>query len=147
MFVCNARAHVLVGLCVLVQASSKKESILELNKFMDQGVRVKFQGGREGWCCCACGQIFHPPSHVAFVMTGHVIMDTVTGTLKGFDQLVNLVLDETVEYLRGQCFVWLGLVFDSSYAQGVSLIQILKTRIALRMKQGRLAWSCAEVHK
>ena len=25
----------------------------------------------------------------------------VTGILKGYDQLVNLVLDETVEYLRG----------------------------------------------
>ncbi len=26
---------------------------------------------------------------------------TVTGVLKGYDQLLNLVLDETVEYLRG----------------------------------------------
>ena len=26
---------------------------------------------------------------------------TVTGVLKGYDQLMNLVLDETVEYLRG----------------------------------------------
>mmetsp|Transcript_47283 Transcript_47283/g.107186 ORF Transcript_47283/g.107186 Transcript_47283/m.107186 type:complete len:102 (+) Transcript_47283:60-365(+) len=50
---------------------SKKESILDLNKYIDQGVRVKFQGGRE-----------------------------VVGVLKGYDQLVNLVLDECVEYLR-----------------------------------------------
>eukprot|EP01138_Halocafeteria_seosinensis_P006221 gb/GECG01006362.1/.p1 GENE.gb/GECG01006362.1/~~gb/GECG01006362.1/.p1 ORF type:complete len:113 (+),score=29.69 gb/GECG01006362.1/:1-339(+) len=52
-------------------ASKKKESILELNKQMDKRVHVKFQGGRE-----------------------------VVGTLKGFDQLVNLVLDEATEYLR-----------------------------------------------
>eukprot|EP00619_Florenciella_sp_RCC1007_P009898 CAMPEP_0205925520 /NCGR_PEP_ID=MMETSP1325-20131115/18379_1 /ASSEMBLY_ACC=CAM_ASM_000708 /TAXON_ID=236786 /ORGANISM="Florenciella sp., Strain RCC1007" /LENGTH=100 /DNA_ID=CAMNT_0053294063 /DNA_START=128 /DNA_END=430 /DNA_ORIENTATION=+ len=51
--------------------TSKKESILDLNKYVDQGVRVKFQGGRE-----------------------------VQGILKGYDQLVNLVLDECVEYLR-----------------------------------------------
>lgn len=49
----------------------KKESILELSKFIDKQVRVKFQGGRE-----------------------------VTGKLKGFDHLLNLVLDNCVEYLR-----------------------------------------------
>lgn len=27
---------------------------------------------------------------------------TVVGTLKGYDQLINLVLDDTVEYLRGK---------------------------------------------
>ena len=48
-----------------------KESVLNLNKYLDQGVRVKFSGGRE-----------------------------VTGVLKGFDSLLNLVLDETVEDLR-----------------------------------------------
>lgn len=49
----------------------KKESIIDLGKFIDQPVRVKFQGGREA-----------------------------TGKLKGFDHLLNLVLDDTVEYLR-----------------------------------------------
>lgn len=49
----------------------KKESVLELSKFMNKQVRVKFQGGRE-----------------------------VTGKLKGFDHLLNLVLDGCVEYLR-----------------------------------------------
>ena len=39
---------------------------------IEQPVRVKFTGGRE-----------------------------VTGTLQGFDALVNLVLDDCVEYLRG----------------------------------------------
>ena len=51
--------------------NGKKETVLDLGKFIDKGVRVKLSGGRE-----------------------------VTGTLKGFDQLLNLVLDECVEYLR-----------------------------------------------
>jgi U6 snRNA-associated Sm-like protein LSm7 len=50
---------------------SKKENILELNKYIDKQVTVKFTGGRE-----------------------------VIGTLKGFDTLVNLVLDECQELLR-----------------------------------------------
>ncbi|XP_046857745.1 U6 snRNA-associated Sm-like protein LSm7 [Xenia sp. Carnegie-2017] len=49
----------------------KKESIFDLSKFLDKPVRVKFQGGREA-----------------------------TGVLKGFDPLLNLVLDGTTEYLR-----------------------------------------------
>jgi len=49
----------------------KKESILDLNKYLDKPIRVKFSGGREA-----------------------------SGILKGFDQLLNLVLDGTTEYLR-----------------------------------------------
>lgn len=49
----------------------RKESILDLSKFLDKVIRVKFAGGRE----CA-------------------------GVLKGFDPLLNLVLDNTTEYLR-----------------------------------------------
>ncbi|KAG9305442.1 hypothetical protein G9A89_021160 [Geosiphon pyriformis] len=49
----------------------KKESILDLAKYMDKKIRVKFNGGRE-----------------------------VTGSLKGFDPLLNLVLDDTEEQLR-----------------------------------------------
>lgn len=33
-----------------------------------------------------------------------MIMVTVTGTLKGYDQLLNLVLDEAVEFLRGNLY-------------------------------------------
>jgi U6 snRNA-associated Sm-like protein LSm7 len=55
----------------------KKESILELNRLIDAKVHVKCLGGRE-----------------------------VVGTLKGYDELVNLVLDDTEEYLRGEiCFL------------------------------------------
>jgi U6 snRNA-associated Sm-like protein LSm7 len=48
-----------------------KQTVLDLGKYIDKGVRVKLSGGRE-----------------------------VEGILKGFDQLLNLVLDETKEYLR-----------------------------------------------
>ncbi|MBA0553260.1 hypothetical protein Golob_012456, partial [Gossypium lobatum] len=52
--------------------SGRKETVLDLAKFVDKGVQVKLTGGRQ-----------------------------VTGTLKGYDQLLNLVLDEAVEFLRG----------------------------------------------
>ncbi|KAK9464376.1 hypothetical protein V1512DRAFT_268489 [Lipomyces arxii] len=51
----------------------KKEAILDLAKYQDREIMVKFAGGRE-----------------------------VTGILKGYDQLMNLVLDEVVEHLRGE---------------------------------------------
>ncbi|ELU14316.1 hypothetical protein CAPTEDRAFT_142894, partial [Capitella teleta] len=51
----------------------KKETILDLSKYLDKPVRVKFSGGRE-----ACG------------------------ILKGFDPLLNLVLDGCTENLRGK---------------------------------------------
>jgi U6 snRNA-associated Sm-like protein LSm7 len=51
----------------------KKESILELAKMMDQLVLVKCLGGRE-----------------------------LQGILRGYDDLVNLVLDESEEFLRGK---------------------------------------------
>lgn len=49
----------------------RKESILELAKLMDATVHVKCLGGRE-----------------------------LEGTLKGYDELVNLVLEDCEEYLR-----------------------------------------------
>ncbi|KAI3426305.1 hypothetical protein D9Q98_008678 [Chlorella vulgaris] len=52
-------------------AGRGKESALDLAKFVDKSIRVKLAGGRE-----------------------------VVGVLKGYDQLLNLVLDEAVEYLR-----------------------------------------------
>ncbi|CDU23151.1 related to snRNP protein [Sporisorium scitamineum] len=51
----------------------KKEAILDLSKYIDQKIRVKFAGGRE-----------------------------VFGILKGFDQLMNLVMDEVTESLRDE---------------------------------------------
>jgi len=49
----------------------RKETILDLNKYLNKAVKVKFTGGREA-----------------------------SGVLKGFDPLLNLVLDNTIEYLR-----------------------------------------------
>ncbi|KAL9089761.1 MAG: hypothetical protein Q9165_005555 [Trypethelium subeluteriae] len=49
----------------------KKENILNLEKYLDKQITVKFNGGRE-----------------------------VVGTLKGYDQLMNLVLDDVNELLR-----------------------------------------------
>lgn len=49
----------------------RKESILDLSKYLEKTIRVKFAGGREA-----------------------------SGVLKGYDPLLNLVLDNTQEYLR-----------------------------------------------
>ncbi|KAF4586424.1 snRNP Sm proteins family protein [Pleurotus pulmonarius] len=49
----------------------KREAILDLAKYQNERIRVKFTGGRE-----------------------------VTGILKGYDQLLNLVLDEVTEELQ-----------------------------------------------
>lgn len=57
--------------CVLSAVPSTP--VLDLQKYLDQGVRVKLQGGRE-----------------------------VHGVLKGFDPLVNVVLDECIELIRGE---------------------------------------------
>ncbi|KAF8999788.1 hypothetical protein BDQ17DRAFT_1360385 [Cyathus striatus] len=46
----------------------KREAILDLSKYVNERIRVKFTGGRE-----------------------------VTGVLKGYDQLLNLVLDNVTE--------------------------------------------------
>ncbi|KAH9856436.1 U6 snRNA-associated Sm-like protein LSm7 [Trametes gibbosa] len=49
----------------------RREAILDLAKYVNERIRVKFTGGRE-----------------------------VTGILKGYDQLLNLVLDEVQEDLQ-----------------------------------------------
>lgn len=54
-------------------SNPKRASILELASMMDSIVRVKCLGGRE-----------------------------LQGTLRGYDELVNLVLDDCDEFLRGR---------------------------------------------
>jgi len=49
----------------------RREAILDLSKYVNERIRVKFTGGRE-----------------------------VIGILKGFDQLLNLVLDEVEEQIQ-----------------------------------------------
>mmetsp|Transcript_9156 Transcript_9156/g.14869 ORF Transcript_9156/g.14869 Transcript_9156/m.14869 type:complete len:96 (+) Transcript_9156:69-356(+) len=48
-----------------------RRDILDLSNHVDKKIHVRFQGGRE-----------------------------VIGVLKGYDQLVNIVLDETEEFIR-----------------------------------------------
>ncbi|KYQ88921.1 LSM domain-containing protein [Tieghemostelium lacteum] len=55
----------------MTSLSNKKESILDLQKFLGKEILVKFTGGRE-----------------------------VQGILKGYDQLVNITLDRTEEFIR-----------------------------------------------
>lgn len=74
---------------------------------MEKGVTVKFNGGREG----GSEQYipFPPPptltSSVSFfliVVANKHLAVPVTGILKGYDALMNLVLDEGKETLRGE---------------------------------------------
>jgi len=55
----------------LPEEKKKREAILDLSKYVNERIRVKFTGGRE-----------------------------VTGILKGYDQLLNLVLDEVQEEVQ-----------------------------------------------
>lgn len=70
------------------QERPKKESILDLAKYADKKIIVKFNGGREG----------EYPSIDAIPL---LIALAVVGILKGYDQLLNLVLDEVEERLQG----------------------------------------------
>ena len=78
----------------------KKENILDLSKYMDKEIMVKFNGGREselasplflGLCFC----FWEEKGLICCVIA------IVQGTLKGHDQLMNLVLDDVQEMLRG----------------------------------------------
>ena len=51
--------------------ATDRELVVDLGKYVDQKVRVRFQGGRE-----------------------------VEGVVKGFDKVDNIVLDECIEFIR-----------------------------------------------
>ena len=70
----------------------KKENILNLDKYMDKEITVKFNGGREG---------ISTPRSELIVNEALLTHTPVTGTLKGYDQLMNLVLDSVKEITRG----------------------------------------------
>ena len=104
---------------------SRKENALDLAKFVDKAVRVKLSGGREGahqrtgnaatlacggatrsclasgYACAAPHLIRSKPS-IKLCKCRHA----VEGVLKGYDPLLNLVLDETKEFLRGAVHTW-----------------------------------------
>ncbi|CDH57603.1 u6 snrna-associated sm-like protein lsm7 [Lichtheimia corymbifera JMRC:FSU:9682] len=73
------------------QDKPKKESILDLSKYMEKKVRVRFNGGRE-----------------------------VVGKLMGYDPLLNLVLDETVEYLKD---LETGYITDKTRTLGLAVLR------------------------
>ncbi|KAF4342535.1 small nuclear ribonucleo [Fusarium beomiforme] len=62
----------------------KKENILDLGKYMDKQITVKFNGGRE-----------------------------VKGTLKGYDALMNLVLDDVHEVVRASLLLLYALTTNT----------------------------------
>ncbi len=92
---------------------SKKESAIDIAKYIDKGVRIKLAGGREGALSSLHDMVApYPSSQLRRVLTAHATpctasparhagMLAVHGVLKGYDQLLNLVLDEAVEYWRG----------------------------------------------
>lgn len=82
------------------QEKPKKENILDLSKYMDKEVRVKFNGGREGRSTPVISVLYF----FFFFTFLDPLTSTVVGTLKGFDQLMNLVLDDVKESMRG---MWL----------------------------------------
>lgn len=79
---------------------SRKENALDLAKFIDKGVRVKLSGGREG-VRQECTNRDASLLHWMTAAPNSLQPCAVEGTLKGYDQLLNLVLDETTEFLRG----------------------------------------------
>lgn len=94
---------------------ARKENALDLAKFIDKGVRVKLSGGREGALPRQTNMTRSPrePSSCANM----VPCDAVEGVLKGYDQLLNLVLDETVEYARGAPCMHASLSYSSVLRQ------------------------------
>jgi len=68
----------------------KREAILDLSKYVNERIRVKFTGGREG------KSLLQPEVSIC-----QRYNPLVTGILKGYDQLLNLVLDEVQEELLG----------------------------------------------
>ena len=60
-----------------------------MSKYVNERIRVKFTGGREGEIHCGL--------HDSQLKRKNI----VTGVLKGYDQLLNLVLDEVTEEIQG----------------------------------------------
>lgn len=82
----------------------RKESILDLSKYLEKQIRVKFAGGREA-----------------------------SGILKGYDPLLNLVLDSTTEYLRGMNLSYsnvnfcISMLFGSVHEDEETIVAVSKS--------------------
>lgn len=66
----------------------RKESILDLSKYLEKQIRVKFAGEIK--------VVYKKIKLKKLILGGR----ECSGVLKGFDPLLNLVLDNTTEYLR-----------------------------------------------
>ncbi|CAM9818070.1 unnamed protein product [Lampetra fluviatilis] len=100
--------------------AKKGEAILDLTKYINKGVHVRFFGGR-----------------------------AVSGVLKGFDHLVNLVLDGATEYLRGtwRTALLVTQCWTRPFPRPIGLWGFLgniSPRWSLRMQKSRTA--CLERH-
>ncbi|EMS57116.1 hypothetical protein TRIUR3_14549 [Triticum urartu] len=84
--------------------AGRKETALDLAKFVDKGVQVKLTGGRQvgEFCVSLVLKDVSVCELLAVVILVRKQMPLFTGTLKGYDQLLNLVLDEAVESEREQ---------------------------------------------
>lgn len=95
--------------------------ILDLAKHADRLVHVKLAGGRQGERYPVVHMCRSVQSRLAsiflvrganaslsvFFLVVRVLRSTVRGVLKGWDPLVNLVLDEAVEEMRGAFYLLL----------------------------------------
>jgi U6 snRNA-associated Sm-like protein LSm7 len=89
----------------------RKENILDLQKYMDKRITVKFNGGRE-----------------------------VNGMLKGFDALMNLVLDDVQEVTRGMHSC---AFFSPLYVVGLQHKKSKKKRRKALGRSSRMGgWAC-----
>ena len=80
-------------------SGGRKESILDLKPLVDKKVHVKLAGGREGvvgW------SLVYPCLDVLCLhRVSRAQLFAVEGVLKGYDLLLNLVLDDCIEFLQG----------------------------------------------
>jgi small nuclear ribonucleoprotein (snRNP)-like protein len=83
--------------------SKQKDSALNLAKFIDKNIMLKLAGGREG---IPIAELV--VAYKSFEVNEHTadrpldIFRAVVGVLKGYDQLLNVVLDDASEYMRGK---------------------------------------------
>jgi U6 snRNA-associated Sm-like protein LSm7 len=76
----------------------KKETILDLAKYLDKKIRVKFSGGRE-----ASGILKGNKKNQNLKLINCLLIASIyfsSTSKKGFDPLLNIVLDTTTEYMR-----------------------------------------------
>jgi small nuclear ribonucleoprotein (snRNP)-like protein len=114
----------------------KRQAILDLAKYVDHRVRVKFTGGREGASRRVLTAVSRQPGLT-------VLQRTVRGTLKGYDQLLNLVMDDVEELVRGKPlqtrYYW-----DARDQPAAGLQTQRRFSLSSPKRLANSAWSCSE---